>query len=224
MQTIQTKAIVLGRTNYGEADRIVHLLTPDHGVVGAIAKGVRREKSKLAGGIELLAVSDVTLHKGRGSLWLVTAARLETFYGEILRDYDRLQFAYYVLKDVSKAAEMVPEPEFYELLRTTLWSLNVPAIQLAMTTLWYRLQMAILLGVGLNLATDASGDALQGEATYRFDVGEMAFVRDERGNVGADCIKLLRVASANSPQVLAKISVPVAVLEAATIVARAVHE
>ena len=47
------RAIVLRRTNYGEADRILQLLTPK-GKRSVMAKGVRRERSKLAGGIELL--------------------------------------------------------------------------------------------------------------------------------------------------------------------------
>lgn len=49
---LHTRAIVLRRTNYGETDRILNLLTPE-GKKSVLAKGVRREKSKLAGGIEL---------------------------------------------------------------------------------------------------------------------------------------------------------------------------
>ena len=64
MSSITTKAIVLSRVNYGEADRIMQVLTPDSGKIGVIAKSVRREKSKLAGGIELLAVCDLVLHQG----------------------------------------------------------------------------------------------------------------------------------------------------------------
>ena len=54
------RAIVLRRTNYGEADRILQLLTPK-GKRSVMAKGARRERSKLAGGIELFALCDVVL-------------------------------------------------------------------------------------------------------------------------------------------------------------------
>ena len=57
MKTSRSRAIVLRRTNFGEADRIVDLLTPS-GRVSVMARGVRREKSKLAGGIELFALCD----------------------------------------------------------------------------------------------------------------------------------------------------------------------
>ena len=60
MKTYRTQAVVLRRTNYGEADRILQLLTPD-GRRSVMARGVRKEKSKLAGGIELFAVSDVVI-------------------------------------------------------------------------------------------------------------------------------------------------------------------
>ena len=67
MKTERMRAIVLRRTNYGEADRILQLLTPE-GRRSVMAKGVRREKSKLAGGIELFALTDVVIGQGRGEL------------------------------------------------------------------------------------------------------------------------------------------------------------
>ncbi|MFZ1458285.1 MAG: DNA repair protein RecO [Candidatus Saccharimonadales bacterium] len=224
MSSLTTKAIVLSRVNYGEADRIMQILTPDSGKIGVIAKAVRREKSKLAGGIELLAVCDLVLHQGRGELAIVTSARLDTFYGHILEDYDRLQFAYYVLKDVSKAAEILSEPAFFELTRQALVSLNDMTIDRRVTELWYRLQMAILLGVGINLATDENGMKLVEDARYRYDVDENAFVYDERGQFMSDHIKLLRVASAQSPHVIAQIKDVTDLLDTCEIIGRIAHE
>ena len=48
-QTLRTKCIILRRTNYGEADRILTVLTPEHGQLSVMARGVRKEKSRLAG-------------------------------------------------------------------------------------------------------------------------------------------------------------------------------
>ena len=58
---LRTQAIILRRTNYGESDRILTLLTPE-GKFSVLARGARKEKSRLAGGIELFSVSDVTIH------------------------------------------------------------------------------------------------------------------------------------------------------------------
>ena len=59
MNRISTRSIILTRINYAEADRIITFLTPSNGKVRAIAKGVRKAKSKLAGGIELFSISDI---------------------------------------------------------------------------------------------------------------------------------------------------------------------
>lgn len=206
MSSISTKAIILSRVNYGEADRIMQVITPDYGKLGVIARAVRREKSKLAGGIELLAICDLTLHQGKGELAIVTSARLDVFYNHILKDYDRLQMAYYVLKDISRVADQLTEPALYELLKQTLESLNNDLIALSIIDLWYRLQMAILLGVGINLSTDDNGMKLVEDATYRFDTSEMAFVYDPKGEFTSDHIKFLRVVSAQNPQVIAHIN------------------
>ena len=56
MKSKKVLAIVLRRTDFGEADRIVNLLTSE-GKISAIARGARRQKSKLAGGIEIFAVT-----------------------------------------------------------------------------------------------------------------------------------------------------------------------
>jgi DNA repair protein RecO (recombination protein O) len=96
--------VVLRRTNYGEADRILQLITPD-GRKSVMARSVRKEKSRLAGGIELFAISDVVLREGKGELGILTSARLVYFFRHILEDYDRLQFGYEAIKQVSRGSE-----------------------------------------------------------------------------------------------------------------------
>lgn len=224
MKTLRTNAIVVHRTNYGEADRIMSVITPEYGKLNVIARGVRKEKSKLAGGIELLAVTELTLHEGKGDLRIVTSARLETFFKNILANYDKLQLAYYILKDINRASEVVPEPEFYELTRQSFEALNEEAISYKIVSLWYRLQMAILLGVGLNLATDREGNKLDANERYRFVPSESVFVIDSKGAYDANHIKLLRLASAQSPRVVAQVSGLNTILDDCLYVAVATHE
>lgn len=220
-QTFRTKAIVLRRTNYGEADRILQLLTPEHGKLSAMARGVRRSGSKMAGGLELLAETELTLIAGKGDLYTVTSARLETFFGHILEQYERLRQAYQCIADVARASEAVAEPESYDLLRTALASLNSPQIDLRLVDVWYRLQLAQLLGQGLNTVIDTAGQPLRGDAQYGFDEAVMAFMAVSGGPYGADEIKLLRVAGSNPPAILARIQLPDAVVERTVRVARA---
>ena len=206
MKTIRTKAIVLRRTNYGEADRIVQLLTPEHGKVSAIARGVRRERSKLAGGIELFCRVDSTLAVGKGELLILTGTRIEQVYRQILTEYDRLQFAYDVLKYIARAAQTIDEPAFFELCDEALAALDDVAIDVRIVRAWFWLQLAILLGVGLNLETDSNGMKLVGDARYNFDMSEAVFTYHETGRFGSDHIKLLRLLSAQSPKIAQQVN------------------
>ena len=207
MKTYRTKAIVLRRTNYGEADRIVQLLTPD-GRRGVMARAVRKEKSKLAGGIELFAVSDVVIGEGKGGLGVLTSAKLDTFYRHILEDYDRLQFGYQSIKLVGRASEAVDEPEWFDLLAETLAGLDVLTIPLPLVQIWFYARYAALLGHELNLTLDVDGMPLEAEVTYRYDVSEQGLRRGGSGVAGditSEHIKLLRLISTRPLQVLVQI-------------------
>jgi len=74
-RSVKTEAVVLRSMRYGEADRILHLYTPDRGRVGAIAKGVRRARSRFGGRLEPFFRLKLELHEGRGELLTVTGAQ-----------------------------------------------------------------------------------------------------------------------------------------------------
>jgi DNA repair protein RecO (recombination protein O) len=77
-----TEALVIGSMRYGEADRIVTLYTRDRGRLSAIAKGVRRVKSKTGGRLEPFSLVRASFHTGRGSLYTVAGVdTLRTFQG-----------------------------------------------------------------------------------------------------------------------------------------------
>lgn len=205
MKPIRAKAIVLRRTNYGEADRILQLLTSDYGKLSVIAKGVRREKSKLAGGIELFALCDVMIVPGKGDMGTLTSARLDTFFSHIMEEYDRLQLGYEAIKQVSLAAESINDPAYYELLKMVFTSLDAAEIDVRIVSAWFWLQLGILEGTGLNLATDDNGMKLVEESRYDFDETNMNFVYHEQGRFSTDHIKLLRILSAQPPHVSAHV-------------------
>lgn len=191
----RVRAIVLRRTDYGEADRVLQLLTPK-GRRSVMAKGVRRERSKLAGGIELFAICDVVIRSGRGELGLLTSARLVAFYRHILEDYDRMQFAYSAMKLVSQASETIDEPEWFSVLSTVLEHLNQPKINLQLIETWFYVQYAGLLGDELNMRTDVAGQPLEIDKLYMYDESEKSLRPSEQGNLSAEHIKLLRLIDA----------------------------
>jgi len=204
MKTIRTRAIVLRRTNYSEADRILQLLTPE-GRRSVMAKGVRREKSKLAGGIELFAISDVVIGEGKGDLGILTSSQLVIFYRHILEDYDRLQFGYRAIKFIGKASEAVDEPEWFDLLSEVLVALDTLTIPIELIETWFLLRYAGLLGRDLNLELDIDGAPLSSELRYRYDSGEEGLRALTSGEITSQHIKLLRLIATRSLRVLVQI-------------------
>lgn len=219
MKTVRTQAIVLRRTNYGEADRIVQFLTPE-GRRSVMARSVRKEKSKLAGGIELFAITDVVIGEGKGDLGVLTSAKLVQFYRHILEDYDRLQFGYQAIKLVTRASETVDEPEWFDLLSEILMGLDVLTIPLPLIETWFYMRYAGLLGHELNLELDIDGQPLQEDAFYRYDIGEKGLRQLANGELSGEHIKLLRLISSRSLKVLVQIGGIAALLPACLQVAR----
>lgn len=204
MKTFRTQAVVLRRTNYGEADRILQLLTPD-GRRSVMARGVRKEKSKLAGGIELFAVSDVVLGEGKGDLGILTSVKLVHFYRHILEDYDRLQSGYLVIKLVARASETVDEPEWFDLIVETLAGLDVTTIPLPLVQAWFYIRYAALLGHELNLELATNGEKLRVDGAYRYDSGDQGFREVQGGEITGEHIKLLRLIATRPLQVLVQV-------------------
>jgi DNA repair protein RecO (recombination protein O) len=215
-ETLRAKAVILRRTNYGEADRILTILTRDYGIVSVMARGVRKEKSRLAGGIELFAICDLALVKSSektGDMWTLTGSKLNTFFAQIMTDYEKLQFGYEAIKLVASAAAQVSEPDFYDLLIDTFRALNDTNISLHITQTWFYVQLAKLAGHEVNVATDNHGMKLVEDARYNFDTHEQVFVFHESGRYDENTIKLLRVMTSNPPAVVAKIANAEALLD-----------
>lgn len=206
---LTTLAIVLRRTNYGEADRILTILTPEHGQQAVIARSVRKEKSKLAGGIELFAVCELGLVRSSTNadgMWTLTSSRIVTFYDQIMTDYDRLQFGYEVIKQISGLSNVIEAPELYRTLNDALMVLDNLQIDLRLVKAWFYLHLARLRGGELNLWTDSNGMKLVEGASYDYEIGEKVFIYVESGGrFTTEIIKLLRVLSGNPATVLARL-------------------
>jgi DNA repair protein RecO (recombination protein O) len=86
-----TEAVVLRSFRFGEADRVLHLYTLDRGRVGAVAKGVRKTKSRFGGRLEPFSHVELVLHHGRGELDTITGASLVRPHDRARTDSYRLQ-------------------------------------------------------------------------------------------------------------------------------------
>ena len=141
----QTDAIVLRRHNLGEADRILTLYTPGHGKLRAIAKGVRRPNSRLAGHVELFSLTHFQLAVGR-ELDVVTQAETREPFRQVRAELERTSEAYYALDLVDRLTpERLENRGVYELLCALLRGLDAPrAPQLARS--WFAVHVLGALG------------------------------------------------------------------------------
>lgn len=122
--TYKTRGIIIKRTNLGETDRIVTILTDNHGLIRVVAKGVRKTLSKLAGHMEPFCVTDLLIAEGR-NLDVVTGAVVKKCHLNLRNSLERTQTAYYLAEIVDRMlAERDPHEDIFELLDETLEHLN----------------------------------------------------------------------------------------------------
>jgi DNA repair protein RecO (recombination protein O) len=89
-RTYKTEAVVLRSFRFGEADRVLHLYTLDRGRIGALAKGVRKTKSRYGARLEPLSHVELLLHQGSGELQTVTGGELVRSHHAAREDSHRL--------------------------------------------------------------------------------------------------------------------------------------
>ncbi|HEV3473398.1 MAG TPA: DNA repair protein RecO [Actinomycetota bacterium] len=154
------EAVVLKTMKLGEADRIVTLMTRSHGKVRAVAKGVRKTKSRFGGRLEPFTRVDLMLYKGRGDLDTITSADIMASFDVVRTDYTRLTAAASLVELVDK---ITPDREravhTYMLLLSGLQALVdgradtvVPAFFVKLLSIsGYHPQLGICAGCGANI-------------------------------------------------------------------------
>jgi len=118
MPLYRDEAIVLRTHKLGEADRIITLLTRQHGRVRAVAKGVRRTSSRWGSRLEPFTHVDLQLAEGRSLDVITQAETLTPFWGGIGDDYDRYTAGTVMLETADRlvAEEREPSPQQFLLL------------------------------------------------------------------------------------------------------------
>lgn len=199
MQSLRTHAVILRRINYGEADRILTLLTRDYGKVALIAKGVRKEKSKLAGGIELMSESDISFIKGKGDIGTLVSTQLSRHFGNIHTDLGRMNVASEFLRRIDKVSEDETSSEFYDLVLSVFVALNTPEVPPVLVSAWATMRLLVLLGEVMSVESDSNGDLFVDSQKYQFSYEDSQFVPSSTGEVLPIDIKFLRLLGSESP-------------------------
>jgi DNA repair protein RecO (recombination protein O) len=155
---LKTEGIVVRSLRYGEADRILHVYTPRRGKIGAIAKGVRRARSRFGGRLEPFFRLDLVLHEGRGELLTVTSAETIAGHPRLREDGAALDTAARACDAVGRLFDTTePHPDVYNLLCNELALLDAdPGRAGHANQLAFRLKLLLAAGFAPQLAACAS--------------------------------------------------------------------
>ena len=156
--TLKAEAIVLRSIRYGEADRILHLYTRDHGRLGAIAKGARRASSRFGARLEPLMQVNLLLREGRGDLYTVTGADTVAARPGLRESAEALDAAARACDAVARLFETSEShPEVFTLLSNELNLLaTVPASAGTPNVLAFRLKLLLAAGLVPQLGSCAT--------------------------------------------------------------------
>lgn len=121
---LKTSGIIIKRMNYGEADRILTILTEKEGKIKAIAIGSRKILSKLGGSLEPFCLVDFIFHEGK-SFYIVTSASVAKHFEKIHTDINKTSKAFYIGELLDKfLEEKQNHPEVFELFKKYLEGLE----------------------------------------------------------------------------------------------------
>lgn len=156
--SLKTEAIVLRSIRYSEADRILHLYTPNHGKLSAIAKGVRKIRSRFGGRLEPCFRLQLILYEGRGDLLTVTSAETVAAHPRLRESHEALDVAVRACESVARLfADGEPHAGVYNLLANELALLDGDRRQATATNLTaFRLKLLLAAGFAPQLSACAS--------------------------------------------------------------------
>jgi DNA repair protein RecO (recombination protein O) len=185
--SFKTEAVVLRSIRYGEADRVLHLYTAGHGRVGAVAKGVRRVKSRLGGRL--------VLHRGRGELCTISQADTVHAHPALREHRESLERASQACEAVLRLLDSSEaNPPAYNLLCNELSLLDAdPGRACRAQALAFRVKLLLAAGFAPELASCASCGDTEHLGGFSPSAGGMVCAGCEAGSfpLGEDAHRFL---------------------------------
>lgn len=192
---VKSEAVVLRSIRYGEADRILHLYTPARGRIGAIAKGVRRTKSRFGGRLEPFFRISIELHEGRGELMTVTGAQTVSAHPRLRADARALDAAARSCDAVGRLFDTgEPHPHVFNLLCRQLALLDeCPRQAIRARSLAFRMKLLHAAGIAPQLGACAHCGESQHLTGFSGAAGGVVCSACEAGSfaIGADAHRFL---------------------------------
>ncbi len=150
MPIIKTEAFVLKSFRYGESSRITTLFTREFGKISVIARGIRNHKSKMSGIIEMMNhISAVIYYKETRELQYVSSAELIHSYDLILKDIEKMSYAFRMIELVSKylTNHDAADSPMFDLLVRSYSKLNAADRDFEVHLLYFLWDVSIIMGI-----------------------------------------------------------------------------
>ncbi len=211
---LKTRGIVIRKANFGEADRILTILTSDRGKIRVVAKGVRRTKAKLAGWLDMFADNELELAEGR-NLDIVTAAVGVRNFATGDLSLQQTGLMYYICELVDKLLEETHEVTgVFPLLQETLTAIVGKSVLLEISKTYFEIKLLTILGFAPELyRCVVSGKELNADDSLHFSY-RLGGVVCDAGNqddfapaISKEGIKLLRLLQKYPLEAISKIKV-----------------
>lgn len=172
MGLYKTKGIVLRSIKLGEADKIVTLFSPGRGKIKAVAKGIRKTKSKFGSRLEPFTYIDMLLYEGR-ELDIITQAEILISFKEIRADLEKLKYGSVMLELVDKVGQEREEAEdIFSCLLSALKALKGASERLLLLLGIFELKLMSAAGFHPHVKSCAlCGRDIGGEPTFSFKYG-----------------------------------------------------
>ena len=221
MTTYVDEGIVLRRVDYAETDRVLTVLTREHGKLGVIARGVRKAGSRLAPHTDLFARSTMQLAGGRGHLEVLTQAARS---GPVPPQGDARRATCAALCAELADAVLEPDhpldPELFDLVATALVDCADPARDPRAAMAWFARRMIDRLGYAPELRVCANCGRELDEEPHPFSAagGGLLCPRCAPSDpaavtCGVTAIKVLRVIAAGDAELYSRLRLDAGVLE-----------
>jgi DNA repair protein RecO (recombination protein O) len=213
-----TDAIVLSRFDLGEADRVLTLITPEHGKLKAIAKGIRRPTSRLGGSLEPFAELNIALARGR-TFDVVTEVRVGHAWLRLRDSLESAATAWYLAEMADRSLEERHEArELYALLRRAYELLDA-GMAPGRVARWFEMHLADELGQRPEVDRCVECDrTLEATESFRWvpPLGGVVCGRcpgppSERTALSLDALKLLKAYQRLDIEAIAALRIPDAV-------------
>jgi len=203
----KTRGIIINRKNLGEADRVLTVFTEKRGKIKAIAKGVRKTLSKLAGHLEPFCVTNFSLAEGR-NFDVVTEAQVVKSYCALREDLSCTNLTYYLAEIIDK---MVPEEErhqeVFHLLEETLDKVNIGPAELLSSYFIINFLSTMGFKPELHYCVNCRKEIGPTQNYFNFDLGGVlcADCKKDGFEVSNEAIKVLRLFIKHEIEVAEKI-------------------